>query len=104
MFLDRFLANDIFKKAVIVYDHPKEIEPFYVRVRDDRRTASAFDIIAPKVRCTILLRDIESLHLTKQTCLLVDWSYAKRKPKGRKTRCAQQEVIGHSDRNISLDP
>lgn len=51
MFLDRYLVDDIFKKAVIVYEHPKELKPFYVRVRDDGRTASTFDIITPKVRC-----------------------------------------------------
>ena len=32
-----------------MYEYPKEVKPFYVRVSDDGRTVSAFDIIAPKV-------------------------------------------------------
>ncbi|WOK94505.1 hypothetical protein Cni_G03209 [Canna indica] len=44
---ESYLVNEVFKKPIIVYDYPKEIKPFYVRVRDDGKTASAFDIIAP---------------------------------------------------------
>lgn len=44
-----YLADKIFKRPVIIYEHPKEVKPFYMRVRDDGKTVSSFDIIAPKV-------------------------------------------------------
>lgn len=43
------MADEIFRRPVIIYEHPKEAKPFYVRVRDDGKTVSAFDIVAPKV-------------------------------------------------------
>lgn len=44
-----YLAEKIYKRPVIIYEHPKEVKPFYVRIRDDGKTVSTFDIIAPKV-------------------------------------------------------
>lgn len=41
--------DEIYKQPIIVYDYPKELKPFYVHVKDDGKTVSAFDIIAPKV-------------------------------------------------------
>ncbi|KAJ8490772.1 hypothetical protein OPV22_012493 [Ensete ventricosum] len=46
---ESYLANDFFENPVIVYEFPKEIKPFYVRVNANAKTVSAFDIIAPKV-------------------------------------------------------
>ncbi|CAL9193031.1 unnamed protein product [Musa hybrid cultivar] len=46
---ESYLADEFYKRPVIVYEYPKEVKPFYVRVSDDGRTVSAFDIIAPKV-------------------------------------------------------
>ncbi|KAK1289145.1 Asparagine--tRNA ligase, cytoplasmic 2 [Acorus calamus] len=48
------LAEAIFKQPVIVYDFPKEIKPFYMRLNDDGRTVSAFDVVVPKVGVLIL--------------------------------------------------
>ncbi|KAK1258519.1 Asparagine--tRNA ligase, cytoplasmic 2 [Acorus gramineus] len=48
------LAEAIFKQPVIVYDFPKEVKPFYMRLNDDGRTVSAFDIVVPKVGVLIL--------------------------------------------------
>lgn len=45
---ERFLVDEIYKQPIIVYDYPKELKPFYVHVKDDGKTVSAFDIIAPK--------------------------------------------------------
>ncbi|KAK4268194.1 hypothetical protein QN277_024880 [Acacia crassicarpa] len=44
-----YLADNIFKKPVIIYNYPKESKPFFVRVNDDMRTVAAFDLVAPKV-------------------------------------------------------
>ena len=43
------MADEIYKKPVIIYDYPKEVKPFYVRQNDDGKTVAAFDIIVPKV-------------------------------------------------------
>jgi len=46
---ERFLTEKIFKKPVIVYDYPKSIKPFYMRVNDDGRTVAAMDVLVPQV-------------------------------------------------------
>ncbi|XP_008792968.2 asparagine--tRNA ligase, cytoplasmic 2-like [Phoenix dactylifera] len=45
---ESYLADKIYKRPVIIYEHPKEVKPFYMHVRDDGKTVSSFDIIAPK--------------------------------------------------------
>lgn len=44
-----YLAEEIYKKPVIVYNHPKELKPFNVRCNEDGKTSAAFDVIVPKV-------------------------------------------------------
>ncbi|KAI9120005.1 hypothetical protein K1719_008974 [Acacia pycnantha] len=44
-----YLADNIFKRPVIIYNYPKEAKPFFVRVNDDMRTVAAFDLVVPKV-------------------------------------------------------
>ncbi|EXB84507.1 Asparagine--tRNA ligase, cytoplasmic 2 [Morus notabilis] len=44
-----FLAEEIYKKAVVVYNYPKQVKPFYVRLNDDGQTVAAFDLVVPKV-------------------------------------------------------
>lgn len=46
----RYLAGEIYKRPVIIYNQPKKIKPFYVRVNDDGKTVAAFDVVVPKVR------------------------------------------------------
>jgi len=45
----RYLTEDIFKKPVIVYNYPKGIKAFYMRLNDDSKTVAAMDILVPKV-------------------------------------------------------
>ncbi|KAK8923670.1 Asparagine--tRNA ligase, cytoplasmic 2 [Platanthera zijinensis] len=45
---ESFLADAVYQRPVIIYDYPKDSKPFYLRIRDDAKTISAFDIIAPK--------------------------------------------------------
>ncbi len=46
---ERYLTEKHFKCPVIVYDYPRTIKPFYMRVNDDGRTVRAMDILVPKV-------------------------------------------------------
>jgi asparaginyl-tRNA synthetase len=46
---ERYLAEDLFKKPVIVTDYPTEIKAFYMRLSEDQKTVRAMDILAPKI-------------------------------------------------------
>ena len=46
---ERFLTEQHFKKPVIVYDYPKIIKPFYMRVNDDGETVAAMDVLVPGI-------------------------------------------------------
>jgi len=46
---ERFLTEDHFKKPVIVYDYPKTIKPFYMRVNEDGETVAAMDVLVPRI-------------------------------------------------------
>jgi asparaginyl-tRNA synthetase len=46
---ERYLTERLFKRPVILYDYPRTIKPFYMRVNDDGKTVRAMDILVPKV-------------------------------------------------------
>jgi asparaginyl-tRNA synthetase len=46
---ERYLAEETFKKPVIVTDYPTQIKAFYMRLSDDEKTVRAMDILAPKI-------------------------------------------------------
>ncbi|OQX00584.1 MAG: asparagine--tRNA ligase [Desulfobacteraceae bacterium IS3] len=46
---ERYLTEEHFKKPVIVYDYPKSIKPFYMRVNDDGTTVAAMDVLVPGI-------------------------------------------------------
>lgn len=46
---ERYLAEELFKKPVIVTDYPVGIKAFYMRLNDDDKTVAAMDILAPKI-------------------------------------------------------
>ena len=46
---ERYLAENLFKKPVIVTDYPIGIKAFYMRLNDDQKTVAAMDILAPKI-------------------------------------------------------
>jgi len=46
---ERYLAEAHCKRPVAVYDYPKSIKPFYMRVNEDGRTVAAMDVLAPGV-------------------------------------------------------
>lgn len=46
---ERYLTEKKFKKPVIVYNYPKDIKAFYMKLNDDNRTVRAMDVLVPKI-------------------------------------------------------
>jgi asparaginyl-tRNA synthetase len=46
---ERYLAEIHFKKPVIVFDYPKDIKAFYMKLNEDGKTVRAMDVLVPKV-------------------------------------------------------
>lgn len=46
---ERYLAEELFQKPVVLINYPKEIKAFYMRDNEDGKTVAAFDIIVPKI-------------------------------------------------------
>jgi asparaginyl-tRNA synthetase len=46
---ERYLTEEVFKRPVILFDYPRTIKPFYMRVNDDGRTVRAMDVLVPGV-------------------------------------------------------
>ncbi len=73
---ERYLTEDLLKKPVFVYDYPKDIKAFYMRLNDDDKTVAAMDLLVPGVgeiiggsqreeRYDKLLQRIEEMGLDK---------------------------------------
>lgn len=46
---ERYLTEEHFKSPVTVFDYPREIKPFYMRVNDDGKTVTAMDVLVPGI-------------------------------------------------------
>ncbi|WP_071455752.1 asparagine--tRNA ligase [Gloeomargarita lithophora] len=46
---ERYLAEELCKKPVIVYDYPTQIKAFYMRLNQDETTVAAMDVLVPRV-------------------------------------------------------
>jgi asparaginyl-tRNA synthetase len=46
---ERYLTEKHFKKPVILYDYPRGIKAFYMRLNDDGKTVRAMDVLVPRV-------------------------------------------------------
>ena len=46
---ERYLTEEHFQGPVILYDYPRTIKPFYMRVNDDEKTVRAMDVLVPGV-------------------------------------------------------
>lgn len=84
---ERFLSEEVYKRPVIVYNYPKEIKAFYMKMNDDGKTVRAMDVLAPGIGEIIggseredsydtLISRIEELGLIKED---YDWYLDLRK-------------------------
>ena len=73
---ERFLTEKHFKKPVIVFDYPKGIKPFYMRLNHDNTTVAAMDVLVPSIgeiiggsqreeRLDVLVSRMEEMGLSK---------------------------------------
>ncbi len=46
---ERYLAETVFKKPVIIYDYPEKIKPFYMKMNQDGKTVRAMDVLLPRL-------------------------------------------------------
>ncbi len=46
---ERFLTEEHFKCPVTVFNYPREIKPFYMRLNDDAKTVRAMDVLVPGI-------------------------------------------------------
>ena len=74
---ERFLSEKHFNKPVFVYNYPKDIKAFYMRMNDDNKTVAAVDLLVPGVgeliggsqreeRLDLLEKRIEEMGLEKE--------------------------------------
>jgi asparaginyl-tRNA synthetase len=46
---ERYLTEKHFKRPIIVFDYPKDIKAFYMRLNDDNKTVAAMDVLVPSI-------------------------------------------------------
>ena len=46
---ERYLTEEYAKCPMTVYNYPKEIKPFYMRLNDDNKTVAAMDMLVPGI-------------------------------------------------------
>ena len=74
---ERFLAEEHFKCPVTVYNYPRTLKPFYMRVNEDGRTVTAMDLLVPGIgeiiggsqreeRLDVLRENMRAHHLSEK--------------------------------------
>ena len=74
---ERYLVEKHFKKPVILFDYPKDIKSFYMRMNDDGKTVGAMDILFPGIgeiiggsqreeRYDVLLKRMKEMHIPEE--------------------------------------
>ncbi len=74
---ERYLAETHFKSPVTVYNYPKELKPFYMRLNEDGKTVTAMDVLVPGIgeiiggsqreeRLDVLLDNMRRHHLKEE--------------------------------------
>jgi asparaginyl-tRNA synthetase len=46
---ERYITEQVYQKPVCLYNYPKEIKAFYMRLNDDNKTVAAVDVLVPKI-------------------------------------------------------
>lgn len=74
---ERYLCEEHFKQPMYVYDYPKTIKPFYMRMNDDGKTVAAMDCLVPRIgeiiggsqreeRMDVLLSRMKEMNLSEE--------------------------------------
>ncbi|MGY6562247.1 MAG: asparagine--tRNA ligase [Luteibaculaceae bacterium] len=74
---ERFLVEQHFKKPVILYNYPKEIKAFYMRLNEDNKSVAAMDILFPGIgeivggsqreeRLDVLKSRMDEMHVSQE--------------------------------------
>ena len=74
---ERYLAEEYFKKPVVLINYPKEIKAFYMRMNDDNKTVAAMDVLVAGIgeiiggsqreeRYDVLVKRLEEAGLPKE--------------------------------------
>ncbi len=74
---ERYLAEEYFGRPVVVFDFPRKIKAFYMKLNDDSKTVAAMDVLAPGIgeivggsqredRLEVLDERIEEMGLEKE--------------------------------------
>lgn len=46
---EKYLADEVFHSPLFVYDYPKDVKAFYMRLNDDGKTVAATDLLVPGI-------------------------------------------------------
>ncbi|MDO4753495.1 MAG: asparagine--tRNA ligase [Bacillota bacterium] len=46
---EKYLADEVFRSPLFVYDYPKDVKAFYMRLNDDGKTVAATDLLVPGI-------------------------------------------------------
>jgi len=46
---ERYLCEKVYKKPIILYNYPKDIKAFYMRLNEDDKTVAAMDVLTPAI-------------------------------------------------------
>ena len=74
---ERYLAEEHFKCPVTLYNYPRTLKPFYMRVNDDGKTVTAMDLLVPGIgeiiggsqreeRLDVLQENLRAHHLSEK--------------------------------------
>ncbi|KAJ9543361.1 hypothetical protein OSB04_023068 [Centaurea solstitialis] len=54
---EKYLTETKFESPVIVYNYPKGIKAFYMKLNPDKKTVAAMDVLVPKISAIARIRD-----------------------------------------------
>jgi len=74
---EKYLTDKVFEGPIIVYNYPKDIKAFYMKMNDDNKTVQAMDVLVPRIgeviggsaredRLSVLDARIEEMKLDKE--------------------------------------
>jgi asparaginyl-tRNA synthetase len=46
---EKYLTDKIFEGPIILYNYPKDIKSFYMKINEDGKTVQAMDVLVPRI-------------------------------------------------------